>query len=43
MKNLFDKISIGFFDLIIVDEAHHAMAPTYKDILVNIKPKYLLG
>lgn len=31
------------FDYIIVDEAHHAGADTYKKILAYFKPKFLLG
>lgn len=31
------------FDYIIVDEAHHSAAPTYKKIIEYFKPEYLLG
>lgn len=31
------------FDLIVVDEAHHAMAPAYRDCLSHLKPRYLIG
>jgi len=30
-------------DLIIIDEAHHATAKTYKKIIETIKPRWLLG
>ncbi|MDO5558300.1 MAG: DUF3427 domain-containing protein [Oscillospiraceae bacterium] len=32
-----------FYDFIIVDEFHHAAAPTYKQLLSYYKPKILLG
>lgn len=31
------------FDMVIVDEFHHAAAPTYRDLLEHVSPKYLLG
>ncbi|MGL4992268.1 MAG: DEAD/DEAH box helicase [Sarcina sp.] len=31
------------FDYIIIDEAHHAISPTYKAVLEYFKPKFLLG
>lgn len=31
------------FDMVIVDEFHHAAAPTYRRLLEYLKPKYLLG
>ncbi len=31
------------FDLVIIDEAHHAPADTYSDIIHKLKPSYLLG
>lgn len=31
------------FDYIVLDEAHHAASPQYKDILEYFKPKFLLG
>ena len=31
------------FDLIVVDEFHHAAAPTYEKVLHHFKPKFLLG
>lgn len=37
------KFQPNQFDLIIVDEFHHAVAPTYERILNYFKPKFLLG
>ncbi|NUN49664.1 MAG: DUF3427 domain-containing protein [Candidatus Brocadiae bacterium] len=31
------------FDMIVVDEFHHAAAPTYRRLLDHFRPKYLLG
>jgi len=31
------------FDVVIVDEFHHAAAPTYKNLLDHFRPKVLLG
>jgi superfamily II DNA or RNA helicase len=32
-----------YYDLVIVDEAHHAPADTYSRVIKEINPKYLLG
>ncbi|MBV6420932.1 MAG: ATP-dependent RNA helicase RhlB [Ignavibacteriaceae bacterium] len=32
-----------YYDIMIVDEAHHAPAETYFRIIKNLQPKYLLG
>lgn len=37
------KTSPEFYDYIIVDEFHHAAAPTYQNLLAYYKPKILLG
>lgn len=31
------------FDTIIVDEFHHAAAPTYRDVIGHFEPRFLLG
>lgn len=41
--NEFKKMDAKKFDYIIVDEAHHAQAPTYKKVVRHFEPKYLLG
>lgn len=33
----------GTFDLIVIDEAHHAAAPSYRSILDFLQPPHLLG
>ena len=42
-KNLTEKTTNDFFDFIIVDEFHHAAAPTYQKLLEYYRPKILLG
>ncbi len=32
-----------FYDIIIVDEAHHAPADTYSDVIKKLQPRFLLG
>lgn len=38
-----DRFSPGDFDLIITDEAHHAVAPSYRKIYDHFKPRLHLG
>jgi superfamily II DNA or RNA helicase len=40
---LYEKLPEDYYDYIIVDEFHHAAAPTYQKMLEHIKPKILLG
>lgn len=42
-QSLHEKTSPDFYDYIIVDEFHHAAAPTYQELLTYYKPKILLG
>ena len=37
------KTAPDFYDYIIIDEFHHAAAPTYQKLLTYYKPKILLG
>jgi superfamily II DNA or RNA helicase/HKD family nuclease len=38
-----EQIPPGHFDVVIVDEMHHAPAPTYARLLDHLRPKVLLG
>ncbi|MGH2316350.1 DEAD/DEAH box helicase family protein [Planococcus sp. SE5232] len=38
-----DKFEKDAFDLIVVDEFHHAAAPTYERLLNHFEPTFLLG
>ncbi len=42
-RNLCDITSSDFYDFIIVDEFHHASAPSYQRLLEYYEPKVLLG
>ena len=42
-KERYKKFPPDYFDVIVVDEAHHAAAPTYKEVITYFKPKKLLG
>ena len=41
--HILDTFSKDYFDYIVMDEAHHTEAPTYRKILEHFKPKFLLG
>ena len=38
-----DRLDAMAFDVVIVDEFHHAAAPTYRKVLERLQPKILLG
>lgn len=40
---LYEKTTADFYDFIIVDEFHHAEAPSYRKLLDYYEPKILLG
>jgi len=42
-KSLADKIPPDYYDIIIIDEFHHAAAPSYQTLLSKFTPKILLG
>lgn len=37
------KFAADHFDYIVVDEFHHASAPTYRQLLKHFRPRFLLG
>ena len=43
LANQIDEIDPGDFDVVIVDEFHHAAAASYERLLSRLKPKFLLG
>jgi superfamily II DNA or RNA helicase len=43
LANRLDRFSRCEFDVIIIDEAHHAAAPTYRKIIDYFEPRLLLG
>lgn len=42
-QSLHERTSPDYYDFIVVDEFHHAAAPTYHKLLEYYKPKILLG
>jgi superfamily II DNA or RNA helicase len=38
-----DRVAPDAFDVVIVDEFHHAAAPTYRRLLDHLRPRVLLG
>ena len=42
-RNFIEQTSPDFYEYIIIDEFHHAAAPTYQKLLTYYKPKILLG
>lgn len=43
LNNHLDRFSPTEFDYIVVDEFHHAAAPTYRSVIAHFKPQFLLG
>ena len=43
MTHRLDRFSPNDFDIIIVDEAHHAAANSYKTVIDHFTPRLLLG
>lgn len=39
----YKKIPKGYFDYIIIDEAHHSPAPSYAEVFSYFNPKFILG
>lgn len=42
-RRLWEQVGRGFYDYIVVDEAHHGTATSYRPIFDHFKPKILLG
>ncbi len=38
-----DTIETSSFDYVVCDEFHHAVAPTYREVLAHLSPSFLLG
>lgn len=37
------QLDVAAFDYVVIDEAHHAVAPSYQRVLAQVTPKLLLG
>ena len=42
-QELYDRLPADYYDYIVVDEFHHAAAPTYQRLLDHFRPQLLLG
>lgn len=42
-RKLWEQVGSNFYDFIVVDEAHHGIASSYRPIFDNFSPKILLG
>lgn len=42
-RRLWEQVGSGFYDYIVVDEAHHGTASSYRAIFDNFTPQVLLG
>ena len=42
-RKLIDRFGASHWDIVILDEAHHGIASTYRPILEDLKPKIFLG
>ncbi len=42
-RNLIDQFGPDYWDVVILDEAHHGKAISYQDVLHRLTPKILLG
>ena len=42
-RELCEKLPADYYDYIVVDEFHHAAAPSYQQLLGHFQPKILLG
>lgn len=42
-RRLWEQVGKGFYDFIIIDEAHHGTAASYRPIFDNFEPEVLLG
>lgn len=38
-----EQLHPDMFDVVVIDEFHHAMAPTYRSLIDHLKPQQLLG
>jgi superfamily II DNA or RNA helicase/HKD family nuclease len=42
-RRLWEQVGRGFYDYIVIDEAHHGTAASYRSIFENFAPEILLG
>ena len=42
-QELYERLPADYYDYVVVDEFHHAAAPTYQRLLEHFRPQLLLG
>lgn len=42
-EQTFSKLGADYYDYIVIDEAHHITADSYRNILIHFRPKILIG
>ena len=42
-QKLYEFLSADYYDYIVIDEFHHAAAPTYQGLISSFRPRVLLG
>lgn len=42
-ENLFKDLDTGFYDYIVIDEAHHSQADSYRKLFTHFTPQLLIG
>ena len=42
-EEFFEKLDTGYYDYIVIDEAHHSQAESYRKLFRHFTPKILLG
>ncbi|MCK5129983.1 MAG: DUF3427 domain-containing protein [Clostridiales bacterium] len=42
-RKLYEQVEANYYDYVVVDEFHHAAAPSYRTLLEHINPQSLLG
>ncbi len=42
-RNLLESQGVSYWDYVVLDEAHHASAESYREIISSLRPRILLG
>ena len=42
-EDFFENLDANFYDYIVIDEAHHSQADSYRKLFTHFKPKLLIG
>lgn len=42
-EDFFEKLDVDYYDYIVIDEAHHSQADSYRKLFTHFKPQLLIG